>query len=413
LNAVEGDSDEWSVTLVLEHAPKMAPKERDGVETKNTFEALAADDEDEVPIIMKTCHQCQWIGKTSSETCPKCQTQGLTPVGDADSLGSRAGWCLPPEDASHGETPARVHASASKEAKRQKKAARKKLQKAADIKDEEVPPPPMPSSVARRNRRHGNVERLCDPRCPDACGCTEAGGLNTADEAEIPSIAIKAATQSSIASKAEAATPSIANKAATRSSIASKAEEQEIMEPAPIEYEVVEDDAGFVLVAPLDWAEPLDELNVASEAFEECEVEVTIDCGAVDHVGNQRDFPGLPIRPSPGSMHNKHFLGADGSIIENEGEKEVCLQDTESRVNINSIFQMANVTRALFSVSKVCDQGAEVNINKHRAVITKEGKTVATFNRQRGLYVATMRLKRPKMKKDPVNDAGFTGPGKA
>jgi hypothetical protein len=112
-------------------------------------------------------------------------------------------------------------------------------------------------------------------------------------------------------------------------------------------------------------------------------------------------------------MHNKHFLGADGSIIENEGEKEVCLQDTESRVNINSIFQMANVTRALFSVSKVCDQGAEVNINKHRAVITKEGKTVATFNRQRGLYVATMRLKRPKMKKEPVNDAGFTGPGKA
>ena len=73
--------------------------------------------------------------------------------------------------------------------------------------------------------------------------------------------------------------------------------------------------------------------------------------------------------------------------------------------NAQSCFQVANVTRPLMSVSKVCDQGLRCIFDDERATIVdkKTGKEIATFERRGGLYIAKMKLKAP---------AGFTRPQK-
>ncbi len=64
---------------------------------------------------------------------------------------------------------------------------------------------------------------------------------------------------------------------------------------------------------------------------------------------------------------------------------------------ISTVFQVADVTRPLWSVSKVCDAGYDVKFSKKQATILDEhGQPVCVFERQGGLYVARMRLRNPK-----------------
>ena len=63
--------------------------------------------------------------------------------------------------------------------------------------------------------------------------------------------------------------------------------------------------------------------------------------------------------------------------------------------SLNSVFQIADITRPLMSVSKICDQGLFCLFGNEKAIIqTAEGKNVCEFQRRGGLYVATMKLKR-------------------
>ena len=79
------------------------------------------------------------------------------------------------------------------------------------------------------------------------------------------------------------------------------------------------------------------------------------------------------------------------------------------------MFQVAEITRPLMSVSRICDQGLECLFTKEGAkILTQSGETVATFQREGGLYTATMRLKAPKPVDDPSvatgNSSGFARP---
>ena len=64
---------------------------------------------------------------------------------------------------------------------------------------------------------------------------------------------------------------------------------------------------------------------------------------------------------------------------------------------IASVFQIAQVTRPLMSVGRVCDEGHSVTFSATTAEVrNKDGKVVGTFRRKDGgLYVAKMRLKQP------------------
>ena len=63
---------------------------------------------------------------------------------------------------------------------------------------------------------------------------------------------------------------------------------------------------------------------------------------------------------------------------------------------IKSVFQVAEITRPLMSVSKICEMGHKCIFDEHQAqVVSKSGKILCTFERKGGLYVAEMTLKSP------------------
>ena len=91
----------------------------------------------------------------------------------------------------------------------------------------------------------------------------------------------------------------------------------------------------------------------------------------------------------------------DGGTIPNLGEKALNL--SSDGADLQSVFQIAAVTRPLMSVGKICDEGHRVMFDNVMAVVTnKDGDELCRFHRNAGgLYVAKLKLKSP---------AGFGGP---
>ena len=58
-----------------------------------------------------------------------------------------------------------------------------------------------------------------------------------------------------------------------------------------------------------------------------------------------------------------------------------------------SVFQVADVTRALYSVSEICDDGCEVHFAATEAVVTKGGKVITRFGREGGVYTVELEIK--------------------
>ena len=95
--------------------------------------------------------------------------------------------------------------------------------------------------------------------------------------------------------------------------------------------------------------------------------------------------------------------------MRNQGEAELNMVAPGGR-SVRSVFQIADATRALLSVSKMCGEGCEVHFAQTEAIVTKGGKVVTRFAREGGLYCVEMQLK-----DEPSNDgvAPFAGQGVA
>ena len=89
-------------------------------------------------------------------------------------------------------------------------------------------------------------------------------------------------------------------------------------------------------------------------------IKIAIDSGGGDHVAGA-DLVGTNlVMPSAGSRNGRHFVAANGDRILNRGEAKLKLNDPNAGTILNSTFQVADVTRALYSVSKMCDEGCVV-----------------------------------------------------
>ena len=82
------------------------------------------------------------------------------------------------------------------------------------------------------------------------------------------------------------------------------------------------------------------------------------------------------------------YSSARGSVMRNEGEKEIHFQ-TESGAQGKTVWQIANVTRPLRSVALICDQGHSVHFHAKGGYI-ENGKTRSKmyFKRQENQYVS-------------------------
>ena len=88
----------------------------------------------------------------------------------------------------------------------------------------------------------------------------------------------------------------------------------------------------------------------------------------------------------------------DGGTISNLGQKQQNSAGSSVGSDLQSIFQIAAVTRPLVSVGKICDEGRNITFDNISAVVrSKYGQELCRFHREPsgGLYVAKLRLKSP------------------
>jgi hypothetical protein len=137
------------------------------------------------------------------------------------------------------------------------------------------------------------------------------------------------------------------------------------------------------------------EILVATEQWKDLEFEVALDSGSVVHVCAPGDIPGYLVQASVGSRRGQEFLMGDGGTIPNLGESSLNLSD-DGR-DLQSVFQIADVTRPLMSVGRICDNGHSVTFNAMFAVVhAADGTELCKFERQPGgLYVAKLKLRSP------------------
>ena len=131
------------------------------------------------------------------------------------------------------------------------------------------------------------------------------------------------------------------------------------------------------------------------------EIEVCLDSGCCEHVMDLQDAPGYQahLMESSGSKRKQHFIVGNGARVPNEGQLLLNLESDlkQGTRRLQSTFQVAEVTRPLMSFSRICDQGLKCIFDNQEALAidNKTNKTVVSFERRGGLYIAKMRLRPP------------------
>jgi len=133
-------------------------------------------------------------------------------------------------------------------------------------------------------------------------------------------------------------------------------------------------------------------------------IKVALDSGAGDHVASPEDCEGFAIEESPNSKAGRNFVAANGGKIVNHGQSTVRMKTPKGR-RVASTFQVAEVTRPLYSVSKLCDYGYGVNFTADEGVVKKNGEVIHVFKREGGLFVAEMMIG------DDIPASTFVGQG--
>ena len=130
----------------------------------------------------------------------------------------------------------------------------------------------------------------------------------------------------------------------------------------------------------------LSPMGPASEEW--FQVELTADSGACDTVIPKSMCPGIPIMPSFQSLRNMEYEVANGESIPNLGERR-CQMWTEGATQPKNIsMQVADVHKALLSLSRCADMGFESRFGSaYGALIDTETGEVIPLTRKGNLYV--------------------------
>ena len=146
-----------------------------------------------------------------------------------------------------------------------------------------------------------------------------------------------------------------------------------------------------------------EEVNALPDEPEFYEVETTLDTGASAHAADRVDFPGYDVEESPGSRAGQLFGCAGGKSLANEGQITVDMVSPLEGTPIKLCTQVTKVTRPLLSVTKMTEDGRlEVLCRRDKAlVMDTNGKILATFNKENGLYVCLMKVRNPRYRRSP------------
>ena len=85
-------------------------------------------------------------------------------------------------------------------------------------------------------------------------------------------------------------------------------------------------------------------------------VELLVDSGAVDNVGDPKSCPEYSLRASEGSKNNLHYLAASNGKIKDQGE-QLLSRKFEDGVPFKLTMQSAAVSRPILSVIRLAENG--------------------------------------------------------
>ena len=122
-------------------------------------------------------------------------------------------------------------------------------------------------------------------------------------------------------------------------------------------------------------------------------VELLVDSGAVDNVGDPRAFPEYKLRESEGSRNGLHYLAANNGKIKNEGELNLSCRSSDG-IAFKLKMQGAEVSRPILSVIRLIESGKDVIFKKNGGIIRDTQTGVATtFQRTTCIYVMGVWIK--------------------
>ena len=111
-----------------------------------------------------------------------------------------------------------------------------------------------------------------------------------------------------------------------------------------------------------------------------------MDSGAADSVAPCAIAEEVPMLESPGSRNGQQYLTADGTKLPNKGQKSFTAMTSEGR-SIGVTYQMADVSRPLNSVGRICDRDNAVVFTKTTGFILNLWTQEKTrFSREEGVY---------------------------
>jgi hypothetical protein len=132
-------------------------------------------------------------------------------------------------------------------------------------------------------------------------------------------------------------------------------------------------------------------------------IEVVLDSGAADSVCPKDMVPHFGIEDSEASRAGVYYTSANGGKLMNLGQTHVPIA-LDNGAKTVATFQVAEVSRPLMSVSKVCEMGNRVIFGAAGGVILNLATGAATqFVKKDGIYVFEMWV-------PPLSEAGFTRP---
>ena len=109
----------------------------------------------------------------------------------------------------------------------------------------------------------------------------------------------------------------------------------------------------------------------------------------------------IPIKESRGSRAGQRYHTADGTKIPNQGEKVIRGYTNEGK-SVTVKYQIADVTKPLCSVGKICDNSNVVIFTDSGGLIMNKATGVATpFTRENGVYMLRTWVRTPKEKVAP------------
>ena len=151
-------------------------------------------------------------------------------------------------------------------------------------------------------------------------------------------------------------------------------------------------DEGMEMMALFN---PDEEVNHIRAERKWTKFEAVVDSGAAESVAPAAMVPWIPARASEGSRRGQCYMAANGAKLPNLGEKHFSMVTTEGNL-AEATFQVAEVTRPLCSVTKICDRGNRVVFSAEGGYIENLATGVQTsFMRQNNVYVMEMYVEEP------------------